>query len=161
MSKKLKNQVVAQSSKSVEEFRLSFQHLSAMLLTMSARVAEDTDFTLTEVLVSEHLRLYGPLTPKEVGERVGLSSGAVTRLLDRLEARGFAERGAHPDDRRKVLMRYVEQEPDTIRRPLTVYDKLNEAAERFDEGEKRTLTRFMDMMTRAIKESVYADTEKR
>ena len=128
-----------------------------MLLTMSARVAEDTDFTLTEVLVSEHLRNYGPLTPKEVGERVGLSSGAVTRLLDRLEARGFARRAAHPDDRRKVLMHYVEQAPDTIKRPLAVFNKLNEMLEAFSEEEKKAITHFMDAMTQAIEESVHLD----
>ena len=132
----------------------AFQHLSAMLLTMSARVAEDMDFTLTEILVAEHLRLYGPLTPGEVGERVGLSSGAVTRLLDRLEARGFTRRAAHPEDRRKVLMHYVEQAPDMIERPLALYDKLNKAAEVFDEGEKEAITRFLNLMAQAVEESV-------
>ena len=140
--------------------RTSFQHLSAMLLTMSARVAEDTDFTLTEILVSEHLRLYGPLTPKEVGERVGLSSGAVTRLLDRLSERGFAKRTAHPDDRRKVLMHYVEQAPDKVQRPLAVFGKLNEMLEAFNEEEKRAITRFMDAMTQAVEESVHLDMER-
>ena len=136
----------------------SFQYLSAMLLTMSARVAEDMNFTLTEILVAEHLRLYGPLTPGEVGERVGLSSGAVTRLLDRLEARGFTRRAAHPEDRRKVLMHYVEQAPDKVQRPLALYGRLNEAAETFNAEEKKVITRFLDLMAQAVEESVRLDT---
>ncbi len=154
MSKKLQNQEVAQSRDIDKEMQTSFQHLSAMLLTMSARVAEDMSFTLTEILVAEHLRLYGPLTPGEVGERVGLSSGAVTRLLDRLEARGFTRRAAHPEDRRKVLMHYVEQAPDMIERPLALYDKLNKAAEVFNEREKEAITRFLNLMAQAVEESV-------
>ncbi len=131
----------------------SFQHLNAMLLTLSARVAEDVGFTLTEILVAEHLRLYGPLMPREVGERVGLSSGAVTRLLDRLEARGFARRASHPGDRRKVLMHYVEQDTEGMERPLTLYDKLNQTAETFDEQEREVITRFLNLMAQAVEES--------
>lgn len=45
---------------------------------------------------------HGPLGPGEIGRRLGLSSGAVTALVDRLEAGGFARRSADPNDRRAV-----------------------------------------------------------
>ena len=40
------------------------------------------------------------LTPGELGERTMVSSGAVTKRVDRLEARGLVERRAHPSDGR-------------------------------------------------------------
>ena len=125
-----------------------------MLLTMSAKVAEDTGFTLTEILVCEHLRLDGPLTPKEVGERVGLSSGAVTRLLDRLEERGFTKRAPHPSDRRKVLMHYVEQEAQMIERPLTLFTRLNQTIASMSDAEKRVVLGFMLEMIGAVEEGL-------
>ena len=154
MTKKLKNQVTAQNSKTDEEVQRAFQRLNAMLLTMSAKVAEDTRFTLSEILVCEHLRLDGPLTPKEVGERVGLSSGAVTRLLDRLEERGFTRRAPHPSDRRKVLMHYVEQEAEVVERPLALFAKLNQTVASMSNAEKRVVLGFMLEMIGAVEESL-------
>ena len=133
---------------------MSFQRLNAMLLTMSAKVAEDTGFTLTEILVCEHLRLDGPLTPKEVGERVGLSSGAVTRLLDRLEKRSFTKRAPHPSDRRKVLMHYVEQESEMIERPLALFERLNQTIASLDASEKQVVLSFMNEMIGAVEEGL-------
>src|SRR6266478_4364468 len=43
-----------------------------------------------------------------IGRRTGLSSGAVTGLIDRLEKLGLVERTADPNDRRKVLVRVRE-----------------------------------------------------
>ena len=40
------------------------------------------------------------LSPGELGERTMVSSGAVTKRVDRLEARGLVERRAHPSDGR-------------------------------------------------------------
>ena len=154
MTKKLQNQVTAQNSNIDEEVQAAFQRLNAMLLTMSAKVAEDTGFTLTEILVCEHLRLDGPLTPKEVGERVGLSSGAVTRLLDRLEERGFTKRAPHPSDRRKVLMHYVEQESEMIERPLALFERLNQAIASMSNAEKQVVLSFMNEMIGAVEESL-------
>ncbi len=154
MTKKLKYQVTAQNSNVDEEVQAAFQRLNAMLLTMSAKVAEDTGFTLTEILVCEHLRLDGPLTPKEVGERVGLSSGAVTRLLDRLEERGFTNRAPHPSDRRKVLMHYVEQDAQSVKRPLALFERLGRTLDALETSEKRVILTFMDEMIGAVEESL-------
>jgi DNA-binding MarR family transcriptional regulator len=45
-----------------------------------------------------------PLPPKVIGERLLLTSGSITSLLDTLEHRGFVRREPHPDDRRKLLV---------------------------------------------------------
>lgn len=46
----------------------------------------------------------GPQTPTRIATSLGLSTGSVTALIDRLEARGLAERGRDPSDRRGVLV---------------------------------------------------------
>jgi DNA-binding MarR family transcriptional regulator len=44
------------------------------------------------------------MTAGELGRLSGLSSGAVTGLIDRLEARELVSRRADPEDRRKILI---------------------------------------------------------
>lgn len=43
----------------------------------------------------------GPVSPGELGERLGLSSGSVTAMLDRLERAGLVERRASALDGRR------------------------------------------------------------
>ena len=43
-------------------------------------------------------------TPTELSKYTGLSSGATTAMLDRLEKGGFIERRPNPDDRRGTLI---------------------------------------------------------
>jgi DNA-binding MarR family transcriptional regulator len=150
MKKKLKKQVTEKISELDTKTHEAFQRMNAMLLTMSARVAEEMNFTLTEILVCEHLRLDGPLTPKDVGDRVGLSSGAVTRLLDRLEARGLTRREPHPADRRKLLMHYVEQDWSENDRPMVIEEKLAQILETMNDAEKQTVTQFMQRLTESM-----------
>ncbi|MEM9002701.1 MAG: MarR family transcriptional regulator [Cyanobacteria bacterium P01_F01_bin.86] len=44
----------------------------------------------------------GPLSPRIIADRVGLTSGSVTALIDRLEKAGFVERRPSKTDRRSI-----------------------------------------------------------
>jgi DNA-binding MarR family transcriptional regulator len=44
------------------------------------------------------------LSPKVIAERLLVTSGSITSLLDTLERRGLVRREPHPDDRRKLLV---------------------------------------------------------
>jgi len=46
----------------------------------------------------------GPLTAGDIGGHLGLSSGAVTGLVDRLETGGWVRRERDPRDRRRVIV---------------------------------------------------------
>lgn len=50
------------------------------------------------------LQAYGPLTPRQLSEHTGLTSGTVTGVIDRLESIGLITRRPDPNDRRKVLV---------------------------------------------------------
>ena len=45
-----------------------------------------------------------PVSPRDINAYLGLTSGAGTALLDRLEKSGFVRRERHPSDRRSVLI---------------------------------------------------------
>lgn len=48
-------------------------------------------------------------TPSVLGPALGLTTGSVTAMLDRLEKLGFVTRSPDPDDRRKVVVRITEE----------------------------------------------------
>lgn len=51
----------------------------------------------------------GALTPKDITDRLTVTTATVTGLLDTLEARGLARRQPHPTDRRSVLVEVTKQ----------------------------------------------------
>lgn len=56
----------------------------------------------------------GISTPSELGRYTGLSSGATTAMLDRLEKSGLIERHPNPDDRRGTLIVLVKSGSEKI-----------------------------------------------
>jgi DNA-binding MarR family transcriptional regulator len=50
------------------------------------------------------LAMWGPMTAGQLSRLTGLTSGAVTRMVDRLEAGGFVVRCPAAADRRKVII---------------------------------------------------------
>ena len=44
------------------------------------------------------------LTPKDLGKTLNITTGSVTAMVDRLEAKGFMVRKPNPTDRRSVLL---------------------------------------------------------
>lgn len=159
MGKNLDGQDTFQSNNGGGALIDAFARYNAALLTLSAHMAADTGLTLSEMVACEHLRLDGPLTPREVGERVRLSSGAVTSLLDRLEGRGFAARSPHPSDRRSVLVHYKPQEQRVVGRLYAVLKHLGAGVEALSEGEKDTVVAFLETMTKGLTEAVTAPQE--
>ncbi|MFJ4653654.1 MarR family winged helix-turn-helix transcriptional regulator [Nocardia sp. NPDC088792] len=56
------------------------------------------------------LRRLGPVPAGVIAEHTGLTTGAVTGLVDRLEKTGYARRIRDPQDRRKVIVELVPNE---------------------------------------------------
>jgi DNA-binding MarR family transcriptional regulator len=99
-----------------------------------------------------HLRGSGvPLTMRGLGERLELSPGAITALVDRLEARGHVARGNDPADRRRVT---VELSPTAHALVDRFFGELAQRVaaelEGFDEAELATIARFLERMPTAI-----------
>ena len=68
-------------------------------------VTESCNMGRHEFLAVRALALYGSMTVKELaGHTEGASLSTMTRVLDRLEAQGLAERRTDPGDRRSFLV---------------------------------------------------------
>ena len=64
----------------------------------------ETDLRCLEILIQE----VPEATPRLLADRLGLTTGSVTSMLDRLEQAGYVTRSPHPSDRRKVIVRATE-----------------------------------------------------
>ena len=75
--------------------------------TLSARLEGEMDISLDEfeVLSGLDAAAEGRLRMKDIGARLLVSKAGVTRLVDRLEEQGFAERAPCPSDRRVIWAR--------------------------------------------------------
>jgi DNA-binding MarR family transcriptional regulator len=60
----------------------------------------------TDVETLDLLNLMGPMTAGRLAELTGLTTGATTRLIDRMERAGFAHRRPDPNDRRRVIVEW-------------------------------------------------------
>jgi MarR family transcriptional regulator, 2-MHQ and catechol-resistance regulon repressor len=75
------------------------------LQRLALRSIESFDVGLSDFAVLEMLLHKGPQPVNEIGRRIGLTSGAITAAVDRLEACEFVAREAHPSDRRARVVR--------------------------------------------------------
>src|SRR5262245_44686309 len=66
-----------------------------------------TDLDALRLLLAE-----GPTTAGALAERLALTSGAITGVLDRLEKAGLAERRRDPADRRQVIVEASGKHPE-------------------------------------------------
>jgi DNA-binding MarR family transcriptional regulator len=91
------------------------------------------------------LRTRGPMTPGQLAEATGLTSGTVTGVVDRLEKAELVRRARVSGDRRKVL---VVPRPDAADRLAPVYSgqaaMLSKVLERRTPAELETITKFLD-----------------
>jgi len=63
----------------------------------------------TDTQAISYLTVHGDRGQNELAADLGLSSGASTALVDRLEREGIAERYPHPNDRRRTLVRLADR----------------------------------------------------
>jgi DNA-binding MarR family transcriptional regulator len=108
------------------------------------RVAEKLKLSRTDLRCLELIERLGPLTAGTLAEESGLSTGAVTFLLDRLEEAGLVQRRRDTDDRRRV---WVEMIPSALQRikqyQEPIAQEMRQVAQRFKAEELAIVRDFM------------------
>ncbi len=77
-------------------------------------MSEQMGFNVTDMECLRVLFLKGIATPSELARHTGLTSGAATAMLNRLEKAGFIERRPNPDDRRGTLIAPVKSGAEKV-----------------------------------------------
>jgi DNA-binding MarR family transcriptional regulator len=93
----------------IEELMREMRLMSSFDSLFSQAVADRVGMHQTDIETMDLLNTLGPMTAGELSERTGLTSGATTRLIDRLERVGYVRRCADETDRRCVIIEPVHE----------------------------------------------------
>ncbi|WP_158882035.1 MarR family winged helix-turn-helix transcriptional regulator [Amycolatopsis anabasis] len=105
---------------------------STLAVLRHARIAEQMGLSGTDHKALDLVsRAEGPLTAGRIAQLTGLSTGAVTGVIDRLERGGFVRRVRDREDRRKVLVEIV---PMDMERYAPLFESALVAVEEVLEG---------------------------
>lgn len=103
---------------------LKTRKMTGQGILFSQAVADRLGLAVTDAEALEQLAAMGRATAGQIAELTGLTTGAATRMIDRLEQSGFVRRGADPADRRRVI---VEPILERVRDVETQYAALRSA----------------------------------
>jgi DNA-binding MarR family transcriptional regulator len=88
----------------VQDLKLNLRRFVVELLVSNFEAIDDVGLNPTDLGSLCLLLLHGPAPAGWLAESAGLSTGAVTGVIDRLEKGGFVRRELDPADRRKVIV---------------------------------------------------------
>jgi DNA-binding MarR family transcriptional regulator len=95
-----------------------------------------------------------PITPGRLAELTGLTTGAITGVLDRLETAGFVAREQDPEDRRRIIVRILPQRvPEVVELFTPISRRLAELCSRHNNEELALVLKFMQGSTEVVKAS--------
>lgn len=118
-----------------------------------AMVARHLGSPPAEFKAMDHIIESGGLTPGQLADRLALTSGAVTALIDRLERLGWVTREPHPTDRRSVIVRKSDRqkiEAEHLYGPFAA--RLARAAAKLTAAERDAAIRFLEEAAAAARE---------
>src|SRR5690625_288136 len=98
----------------IEEILSCGRTMSTSTVLFHQSIAEKAGMSGTDHKYLDILFQSGPITAGKLAELSGLTTGAVTGIIDRLEKQKLVRREQDPQDRRKVLV--VLQEDEAMKR---------------------------------------------
>lgn len=99
----------------------AFVELSLQNARLVARLAHGSGITPTDLRAVSYVGGDREATPKTIANRLGLTTSAMTALIDRLETAGLVARTLHPSDRRSTRLQLTEQGSAVLAEVATVY----------------------------------------
>lgn len=94
--------------KLINEYNRAVQKSGTLTVLHTNAISHKIGLSATEFEALDIISHNQPITAGHLATFCGLTSGAITGLVDRLEAAGFARRSVDPADRRRVLICPVE-----------------------------------------------------
>jgi len=111
----------------------------------------DRRFALLDVTTQQAALLSyassGKSSPSQLMDAIGTDTAGMTRLLDRLEAKGLIRRGPNPDDRRSVLVEPTERGLALVPQLAPVFGQVtSQLFEGFSDAEVANFSSFLKRM---------------
>jgi DNA-binding MarR family transcriptional regulator len=133
------------------------REMSGLTVLRHSQIAEQmgvsaTDYKCLDIV----MRVEGRLTAGQIAKMSGLSTGAVTGVIDRLEKHGFVRRVRDPHDRRKVLVEVTKVDESRYDHMFAhLATGLTEVLQRFSPEERKVVERFQRAIIEKFRESAF------
>jgi DNA-binding MarR family transcriptional regulator len=129
--------------------------ISGQSVMLSQTIADRVGLNPTDLESLDILMINGPITAGRLAELSGLTTGAVTGLVDRLEAAGYVQRARDPRDRRKVI---VQLNVERLGEIAPLYQGISQAMDavfaRYSDQELAIIVDFATRAGRAAQEEI-------
>jgi DNA-binding MarR family transcriptional regulator len=132
----------------VYELMTAVRKLTRSSLMLQYAIAEKMKLNATDAECIDFLMEMGPSTAGELAKVTRLTTGAITNVIDRLEKAGFVKRENDPNDRRKVIIRYI---PKKHAKTKQYYDAMAadvyQLLSGYNEPKLKSILRYSDSLT--------------
>lgn len=132
-------------TKLLDETRSGLRAVVATIYLQQQQLAAALKLHPTDMQCLYILDQTGPLSAGDLAERLGLTSGATTAVVDRLKALGFVQRCPAPADRRCIM---IELEPDAMQRLYEHPAEESAVLQQFSDVELAIITRFLQLIAK-------------
>ncbi|MCC7447804.1 MAG: MarR family transcriptional regulator [Anaerolineae bacterium] len=97
-----------------EQMDWALRDLSTSTVLAVTSIAQQVGMGPNDLKCAELLVRNGPMTAGQLADATGLTTGAITGIVDRLEKAGWARREPDPHDRRRVIIHPGPQDSKTV-----------------------------------------------
>ena len=141
----------------LQELEEAMRRSSAQGVIFGQTVANVAGISGSDLECLDFLNLEGRVTAGRLAEVTGLTTGAITGVVDRLEKAGFVRRERDETDRRKVFIATV---PDNVAQIGRFYVPMQQAMHKlcntYSEAELQLLLRFASESYKSVLEATEA-----
>lgn len=93
------------------------------------------------------------MSARELADRTGLTAGAVTGLVDRLEHAGYARRTRHETDRRRLVIEATAPASPQVNEAVTeMVQAMGRVTEQFSPDELLVVARWVELTAATMRE---------
>lgn len=143
------------------DLRAKVQQIAIRQQRFEQHLAAELDVDRAGLEAMDHLMSTGPTTPTELARLLGISTAAMTLVLNRLESAGHLRRDPHPSDRRKLI---VTASDETSHRAYGQVEPLIRGVESLidsmEEAERVVVEKFLDGLLTAYDEVTPGDLSR-
>ena len=141
----------------VQELEEAMRRSSAQGVMFGQAVANMAGISNSDMECMDILQLEGRVTAGRLAEVTGLTTGAITGVVDRLEKAGYVRRERDESDRRKVFISVVEEKAVEIGKfYVPMQQAMLKVWSRYTDDELRLLLRFANDGYKGVLEATEA-----
>jgi DNA-binding MarR family transcriptional regulator len=130
-----------------------FREMSIDAVMFHQALADELGLYITDHKCMDIIHRFGAMPAGRLGEMTGLTTGAITGMIDRLEKAGYVRRTNDPKDRRKTIVepirnKKLERKIEMIFTPL--HERMHRFLSSYSDSE---LSFLLDAMTKLIEQT--------